>query len=194
MAAEEPHDFELMAAIAQRDESAFALLIDRHQREVYGTIVKMLGDPIEAEDLAQRVFLRIWQAAPRYQPKAQFRTWLFTIVRNLVFNESHRRARHRTEPLLNPEEEEGRGAADWQDAGQPNPAEETLKREKMSRVDAAIHELPSPQRLAVLLYAHQDMSYEEIAQVLKTSVAATKSLLFRARETLRRQLNEWLEK
>jgi RNA polymerase sigma-70 factor, ECF subfamily len=191
MAEADRNDFELMQAVAQGDEEAFRQLVERHQRVVYGTILRMLGDATEAEDLAQRVFLRVYQAAPRYQPTAQFRTWLMTILRNLVFNECQRRSRAKLEPLLPVAEEEGGHPQDWQDSRQASPAEEALRHEREEMIAAAIAELPVPQRLAVMLKAYQDLSYEEIADVLKSTVPATKSLLFRARETLRLKLADF---
>jgi RNA polymerase sigma-70 factor, ECF subfamily len=186
-------DHELMADIARGDEGAFREIVERHQREVYGTIAKMLGDPHEAEDLAQRVFLRVYQAAPRYRPEAQFNTWLFTILRRLVFNESHRRARLQARQVQVREtpgpDGEGRDLGnDAPDLRQPDPSRQLAERERWERIDAALLELPENQRLALLLKAHQDLSYEEIARVLKTSVSATKSILFRARETLKERL------
>lgn len=186
-------DHELMADIARGDEGAFREIVERHQREVYGTIVKMLGDPHEAEDLAQRVFLRVYQAAPRYRPEAQFNTWLFTILRRLVFNESQRRARlhsRRVREMPGPDGEERDPGNEAPDLRQPDPSRRLAERERWERIDAAVLGLPENQRLALLLKAHQDLSYEEIARVLKTSVSATKSILFRAREALKERLPE----
>ncbi len=82
-----------MVQIAAGDEAALRVLIEKHQGAVYGTIAKMLGDPVEAQDLAQQVFVRVYRAAGSYRATAQFKTWIFTIVRNLVFNEHRRRSR-----------------------------------------------------------------------------------------------------
>src|SRR5271163_5275033 len=87
------HDKALMVRIAGGDEEALRDLIEKHQGAVYGTIAKMLGDPVEAQDLAQQVFVRVYRAAGSYRATAQFKTWIFTIVRNLVFNEHRRRSR-----------------------------------------------------------------------------------------------------
>ncbi len=187
----ERSDHELMADVARGDDEAFREIVERHQREVYGTIVKMLGDPHEAEDLAQRVFLRVYQAAPRYRPEAQFNTWLFTILRRLVFNESHRRARLQARQVREVPSRDGEGReyeSEAPDLRQPDPSRSLAERERWERIDAALLELPESQRLALLLKAHQDLSYEEIARVLKTSVSATKSILFRAREALKGRL------
>ena len=84
-------DVSLMAKVAQGDHAAFEELVTRHQYAVVGTVAKMLGNPSEAEDIAQQVFLRLWKSASRYKPTAKFTTYLFTITRNLVFNETRRK-------------------------------------------------------------------------------------------------------
>lgn len=189
-----PDDVELMRLVAKEDEEAFRLLVERHQNVVYGTIAKMLGDPVEAEDLAQQVFLRVYRAAKTYQPSAQFRTWLFTIVRNLVLNEYRRRQRAWLQPLPSPDDdpESASYGAELSDKNAKSPAQHSLDQEMMGTIDRAILALPDQQRLAVILRRYDEVSYEEIAAVLKTTVPATKSLLFRARETLRISLQSYL--
>ena len=195
--ASDAHDKALMVRIAQGDEAALRELIEKHQGAVYGTIAKMLGDFVEAEDLAQQVFVRVYRAAGSYRAAAQFKTWMFTIVRNLVFNE-HRRRSRATLVSLNPQENEqghsGEGAdRDLPDTANKTPRENILEREMLRKVDEAILALPEQQRLAIVLRRYDEFSYEEIAEILKTSVPATKSLLFRARETLREALKDYLE-
>lgn len=195
MTAEDPQiDAKLMRAVAAGDEAAFRQLVERHQRAVYGTIVKMLGDPIEAEDLAQQVFLRVYRAADRYEARAQFRTWLFTIVRRLVFNEHRRRGRAWLQPIITEADrsDDQPHAPELADSTVKHPDRDLLDREMMQAVDRAILALPEQQRLAVLLRRYDELPYDEIASVLKTSVSATKSLLFRARETLRKELQAYM--
>ena len=88
-----------MAKVALGDHAAFEELVTRHQYAVVGTVAKMLGNPSEAEDIAQQVFLRLWKSAPRYKPTAKFTTYLFTITRNLVFNETRRKSRRGEQSL-----------------------------------------------------------------------------------------------
>src|ERR1700727_2352110 len=99
------HDKALMIRMSTGDEEALRELIEKHQGAVYGTISKMLGDPVEAQDLAQQVFVRVYRAAGSYRAVAQFKTWMFTIVRNLVFNEHRRRSRATFISLHAPENE-----------------------------------------------------------------------------------------
>jgi RNA polymerase sigma-70 factor (ECF subfamily) len=190
-------DKALMAQIAQGDEGALRELIEKHQGAVYGTIAKMLGDLVEAEDLAQQVFVRVYRAAGSYRATAQFKTWMFTIVRNLVFNE-HRRRSRATLISLHPAENEsmhsgGASDMDLPDLANKTPGENMLQREMLRKIDEAILALPDQQRLAIVLRRYDEFSYEQIAEILKTSVPATKSLLFRARETLRVALRDYLE-
>jgi RNA polymerase sigma-70 factor (ECF subfamily) len=191
-------DKALMVRIAGGDEEALRDLIEKHQGAVYGTIAKMLGDPVEAQDLAQQVFVRVYRAAASYRATAQFKTWIFTIVRNLVFNEHRRRSRATLVSLHPPENEQGSSGSmaglDLPDLANKTPGEALLQREMLGKIDEAILALPEQQRLAIVLRRYDEFSYEQIAEILKTSVPATKSLLFRARETLRVALQDYLEK
>lgn len=195
--ASDAQDKSLMRQISAGDEVALRELIEKHQGAVYGTIAKMLGDPIEAQDLAQQVFVRVYRAAGSYRETAQFRTWMFTIVRNLVFNEHRRRSRATMVSLQASDNDQAEGRAatgmDLPDTVNKTPEEEALRAEMLRAVDRAILALPEQQRLAVVLRRYDEFSYEEIAEILKTSVPAIKSLLFRARETLREALRDYLE-
>ena len=191
------HDKALMRQVADGDEEALRELIEKHQGAVYGTITKMLGDPVEAQDLAQQVFVRVYRAAGSYRASAQFRTWMFTIVRNLVFNEHRRRSRAILVPLHPSDPDSGTGHMlpdlDLPDLANKAPDQHLLQEEMLEKINEAILALPEQQRLAVILRRYDEFSYEQIAEVLKTSVPATKSLLFRARETLRIALRSYLE-
>jgi RNA polymerase sigma-70 factor (ECF subfamily) len=191
------HDKSLMTRMSGGDEDALRELIEKHQGAVYGTISKMLGDPVEAQDLAQQVFVRVYRAAGSYRATAQFKTWMFTIVRNLVFNEHRRRSRATLISLHAPENESsgsgGSSGFELQDHATKSPGENALREEMLKAIDAAILALPEQQRLAIVLRRYDEFSYEQIAGILKTSVPATKSLLFRARETLRETLKHYLE-
>lgn len=180
----------LMARIGRGDHGAFRELVDLHRDAVIGTVARMLGDPAEAEDIAQQVFLRIWRHAARYRPDAKFTTYLFTITRHLVFNESRRRGRRRE--VSADEREEDSAAGMIEDRAERRPDYELLHAELRQAVDRAIAALPEAQRMAVVLRRYEQLPYEEIAEVLGTSVPAVKSLLFRARTSLRDELRDYL--
>lgn len=183
-------DVELMVKVGKGDIEAFQLLVETHQGAVIGTVAKMLGSPTEAEDIAQQVFLRIWKSAPRYKPQAKFTTWLFTITRNLVFNEVRRRQR---KPTVSVEEREEERHTVVEDTHGTSPDENFLQSELEEAINKAIQELPEKQRTAVILRRYEEMPYEEIAKVISMSVPAVKSLLFRARTQLKEALQQYLD-
>jgi RNA polymerase sigma-70 factor, ECF subfamily len=183
-------DIALMVRIGAGDHEAFARLVERHQHAVVGTVAKMLGGASDAEDIAQQVFLRVWRHARRYRPEAKFTTYLFTITRNLVFNETRRRSRKKE---VSSDEREENAHATLHDAPERQPDAELLQEELREAVDRAIRALPETQRMAVVLRRYDQMPYEEIAGVLGLSVSAVKSLLFRARTTLRESLKPYLD-
>lgn len=184
----EDPDEELMREVALGNHAAFRDLVERHQSLVIGTVARMLGSS-DAEDIAQQVFLNVWKSAPRWRPEAKVSTWILTIAKRLVFNESRRRSRTR---LIPPPREEETHQAEPPDSS-PNPAQEALERELHEAVGHAMAFLGEKERLAVILRREEGMPYEEIAAVLGVSVPAVKSLLFRARNTLRQNLSAYLE-
>ena len=179
-----------MQLVNEGDEDAFRELVERHQRVVINVIYRSIGDAWEAEDLAQRVFVQVYRSAGRYKPTAKFTTWLFTIVRNTVLNEHRRRTRHPADSLEAMAEPQHSGGAGIEvaDLRAPDPADEVAERELQAKIMGVIQRLPEQQRMAVILCRYDGLPYEEIALVLKCSVSAVKSLLHRARQTLKDEL------
>ncbi len=183
------HDARLMLRMKEkRDERALRELIERYQGPVYTMAYRMLGNAADADDIAQRAFIRVWLAAPSYEPEARFSTWLFTIVRNLVFNEMRRRQRKPASSL------EAAAEQGFCAGGSPEQAPDAhLELKDLETVvERALTRLNPQARMAVQLRRFEDMGYEDIAEVLGISVSATKSLLFRARRDLREMLAEHL--
>ncbi len=177
----------LMLRVKEGDVRAFERLVELHQGIMIGTASRMLGNLDDAHDIAQQVFIRVWKSAPRYEPTAKFTTWLFTIMRNLVFNESRRRTR-RKEVALETEADDDLPQRQYTDHTAPAPDCITQQDELERALDLAIAALPEKQRLAVIMRQQQDLPYEQICEVLKMSLPAVKSLLFRARTELRKHL------
>jgi RNA polymerase sigma-70 factor (ECF subfamily) len=177
----------LMLRVKEGDVRAFERLVELHQGIMIGTASRMLGNLDDAHDIAQQVFIRVWKSAPRYEPTAKFTTWLFTIMRNLVFNESRRRTR-RKEVALETEADDDLPQRQYTDHTAPAPDHITQQDELERALDLAIAALPEKQRLAVIMRQQQDLPYEQICEVLKMSLPAVKSLLFRARTELRKHL------
>jgi len=182
-------DHGLMARIATGDHQAFRQLVLRHQDAVVGTVTKMLGNSSDSEDIAQMVFIRVWKHARRYKPDNKFTTYLYTIMRNLVYNETRRRSRKKT---VSSDQREDEHHLQHPDDPSAQPDSTLLNSELQTAIDSAIAALPENQRLAVVLRRYENLPYEEIATVLKTSVPSVKSLLFRARSTLRESLSRYM--
>ncbi len=186
---ENAEDVRLMQLVGGGDMAAFEQLVERHQTLVAGTVGRMLGSNSDVEDIAQQVFIRVWKSAARYQPRAKFTTWLLKITRNLVFNELRRLKRHAVTTL---QPEPGAEEIQLKDERGLAPDESFLEGELQHAIEAAIGELPETQRMALVLRRYEELSYEEIAEVLEQSVPAVKSLLFRARTELRERLAIYL--
>jgi RNA polymerase sigma-70 factor (ECF subfamily) len=180
-----------MQLVGEGDTAAFEELVERHQSLVIGTVARMLGNNSEVEDIAQQVFIRVWKSASRYVARAKFTTWLLKITRNLVFNELRRTKRHAQVPI---QIEPGAEEIPLRDESARAPDVSLLEAELQQAIEEAITQLPESQRMALVLRRYQEMSYEEIAEVLDLSVPAVKSVLFRARTELRERLRGYLEK
>ena len=192
---EELSDVELMSRIRKGDEEAFRNLIERHQDRVYGTVARMMGGAgPDTEEVAQDIFLRVWRSAGTYRPEAKFTTWLMTILRNLVFTRSGQRARRKDidgGDLV--DEETGVSAmASEPDPKAATPAAALSFQELEQAVEAACVDLPENQRLVLHLRQYEGMEFEEIGKITGMSLTAVKSLMFRARETLKKKLSGYL--
>ncbi len=186
-------DSVLMLRVRKGDRQAFAELVDKYKQPLLNYIARTIQDPVEAEDLAQMVFVQVYKAAHRYRPQARFAPWLFSIARNACLNELRRRARHPAASLedVHPADEEA-APRPLPDPQTPPPSQQVLRAELEAKVAEALRDLPENQRTAILLYQQQQMSYEEIAEAMGCSLVAVKSLIFRGRETLKSRLKAYL--
>jgi RNA polymerase sigma-70 factor (ECF subfamily) len=186
-------DAALMLRVKQGDREAFAALVDKYKQPVMNLAYRTVFDLAEAEDLAQQVFLQIFKSAHRYEVSAKFSTWLFTIARNLCLNEIRRRSRHPAESLDETlPDQEDQPLRQIEDARAFLPPDALLQEELEQKIEEALADLPEKQRTAILLCRQEELSYEEIAQVLGCTVSATKSLIHRGRETLKQKLKPYL--
>jgi RNA polymerase sigma-70 factor (ECF subfamily) len=194
MALRDP-DVRLMLRVRDADDrAAFAELVERYQHRVVGVLHHVIGHPDEADDLAQEVFLRVYRTREKYTPRAKFSTWLFTIANNLALNARRDRHRRPTVPLA-PEAGAASGtlpANPVPDRG-PAPGHRLQQEELATVVREALNELSDRQRFAVVLSKFEDMGYAEIADVMRLTPEAVKSLLSRARENLRARLQPYVD-
>lgn len=182
-----------MLRVKQGDMRAFEELVDKYKQPITNLIYRTLPDATEAEDLAQNVFVQVFKSAHRYRVSAKFSTWLYTIARNLCLNEIRRRSRHPADSLdqTHPEQED-QPFRQFEDKKTFSAPDNLLQDELWSKVEQAVGDLPENQRTALLLCREEELSYEEIAEVLGCSLSATKSLIHRARETLKQKLKPYL--
>jgi len=187
-------DAALMLRVKQGDMGAFTELVEKYKQPVMNVVYRTLRDATEAEDLAQNVFVQVHKSAHRYKSTAKFSTWLFTIARNLCLNEIRRRSRHPAESLdaTHPEQDD-QPMRQFEDTKNASPPDRLLQGELAQKIEAALAGLPENQRMAILLCRQEELSYEEIAEVIGCSLSATKSLIHRGRETLKEKLKPYLK-
>lgn len=194
MPEERETDAALMMRVKQGDMTAFAELVDKYKQPVINLLGRLLKDPTEAEDIAQNTFVQVFKSADRYHPEASFASWLFTIARRLGLNELRRRSRHPADSIESSRNEwEDRPPREFVDAANPEPPQNLLRHELEQKIEESLAELPENQRTAILLCRQDELTYEQIAEILECSLSATKSLIFRARETLKQRLKPYLK-
>ncbi|HVT96398.1 MAG TPA: RNA polymerase sigma factor, partial [Acidobacteriaceae bacterium] len=187
-------DAEIMVRVGAGEDAGFNFLIEKYRKPIVNFMYRMVHNQAVAEELAQEVFLRVYRSRQTYRAEAKFTTWLYRIATNLGVNHArdtkHERAAQ-TIYLDQPDAETGT-TPDVADS-RPVVEEELLKDERMRAIRKHVMALPERQRTAVLMHKYQGLDYKEIGAVLRLSESATKSLLFRAYQTLREKLKGFVE-
>jgi len=187
-------DTRLMLGVRDDDPGAFEELVERYQNRLVGVMHHLVGNAAEAEDLAQEVFLRVYQARKKYRARCKFSTWLFTIANNLALN-SRRSRKRRPAVQLNVNDSGPLGPRPaerlLQDSG-AQPVKRIQQQELADKVRQALEGLNERQKMAVLLNKFEDMNYAEIAETMGLTAKAVKSLLCRARVNLRAALQDYI--
>ena len=168
------------------DEEACEALVRQYQERVFALISRMTGDPDRVEDIAQEVFLKAFRSLKSFRGGSRFYTWLYRITVNTVLNTLRSQGRRQETSLDALEGFEVQADADME------PAEATARLELARRVREAIDQLEEPYRVIVYLRELEDLSYEEIAEVVELPVGTVKSRLFRARQHLKGLLQDLL--
>jgi len=186
-------DADVMLRVKAGDDAAFDYLVQKFRRPLVGFMYRMAHNQGVAEELAQEVFLRVYRSRETYNAEAKFSTWVYRIATNLAVNHARDTKQERPESSISIDEtdEESGLSIDVADAS-PNVEQNILHRERLAAIKRHVEALPERQRLAVIMHKYQEMDYRQIASVLKLSESATKSLLFRAYETLRERLKEFV--
>ncbi len=189
-------DVQLMLLVKDGDDAAFSRLVETYQDRLVGILSSLVSDSETAEDLAQEVFLRVYRARSGYEPTAKFSTWLFRIANNLASNSRRNRGRRKETQFASAESgsHASRPTADMvKEKSEFMPTRSLDKAELHQVINDSLTKLNDRQRMAVLLNKFEGMSYVDIADTMELSVPAVKSLLSRARETLREYLQTYLQ-
>lgn len=176
-------DIALMEKVKTGDESAFEELVARHYKSIYNLAYRFLYSSAEAEDITQEVFLRVFRASKTFSPKAKISTWLFTITKNLCFNELRKK---KAVNILSIEDE----VLPELPSMDNSPVTKMEEKEVRQRVLDAVRALPANLRIAVLLLKYHDLSYEEVASILGCSVNAVKLRVHRAKHFLAKSIGK----
>jgi RNA polymerase sigma-70 factor (ECF subfamily) len=186
-------DAEVMLRAKAGDQSAFEYLVQKYRRPMVSFMYRMARNAAAAEDLAQEVFLRVYRSRQSYEASAKFTTWLYRIATNLAVNHARdtRHERPEVQVSLDEPDEDSGTTLELPDRAL-NAEQAMVRQERMEAIRRRVEALPEQQRVAVIMHKYQQMDYKQIAEVLKKSESATKSLLFRAYETLREQLREFI--
>jgi len=186
-------DAEIMLRVREGDDQGFNYLIEKYRKPIIHFMFRMVHNQAVAEELAQEVFLRVYRSRQTYRAEARFTTWLYRIATNLGVNHARDTKHERTAQnvyLDQPDPETGT-MPDVADTT-PTAEQDLVRDERMKAIRQHVMALPERQKMAVLMHKYQGMDYKQIGDVLKLSESATKSLLFRAYQTLRERLKEFV--
>lgn len=186
-------DADIMLRAKAGEQSAFEYLVQKYRRPMVSFMYRMAHNSAVAEDLAQEVFLRVYRSRESYEASAKFTTWLYRIATNLAVNHARDTRHERPENQVSIDEPDEETGTTFELPDRSLNAEQAIMvRERMKAIRQKVEALPEQQKLAVIMHKYQQMDYKQIAEVLKKSESATKSLLFRAYETLREQLKDFV--
>jgi len=170
-------DEELLRRVAVGDPAAIQAMVARKLPRLLSLATRMLGDPVEAEDVAQEAMLRVWKQAPKWKPgQARFDTWLHRVGLNLCYDRLRRKRETPVDHIPEMVDDS------------PAPDRGLLAAETGARVQSGLLKLPERQREAIVLCHYQELGNIEAAQLMGVSVEALESLLSRARRSLRLSL------
>ena len=186
-------DAAIMLELRAGNMAGFDFLIQKYRKPIIHFMYRMVRNQAIAEELAQEVFLRVYRSRETYRAEARFSTWLYRIATNLGVNyaRDNRHERNASTVYLDEADSETGTTPDVADAGLSAEAS-LLRQERLNAIRQHVMSLPERQRVAVLMHKYEGMDYRQIGEVLKLSESATKSLLFRAYQTLREKLKPFV--
>ncbi|HEX5234164.1 MAG TPA: sigma-70 family RNA polymerase sigma factor [Silvibacterium sp.] len=186
-------DAEIMLRVRDGENAGYDILIEKYRKPIINFMYRMVHNQAVAEELAQEVFLRVYRSRQTYRAEAKFTTWLYRIATNLGVNHARDTKHERMAQNVYLDQPDAETGTTPDVADMTASAEETLVRdERMRAIRQHVMALPERQRNAVLMHKYQGLDYKQIGEVLKLSESATKSLLFRAYQTLRERLKDFV--
>lgn len=187
----QPSDVELIAAVLKGDEERFGELVGRYQGRLVNYLYRLLRDLGEAHDLAQEVFLKVYQALDRYDSRYKFSTWLFRVAQNTAIDQIRKRRLQLVSmdrPTAGSDEDRS-----WEfPSGERGPYGELRNRERGGAIQEAIERLPWEYRELIVLRHYGELSYDEIASLKEMPLGTVKNKLFRGRQMLKEELRDYL--
>lgn len=181
-------EYEIIKRAKDGDEKAFEFIVKKYQNKVANLIFKIIGDKNIVEDLTQEVFLRVMESIREYKFGSAIYTWIYRITVNICIDEIRKRQRLRAYSLDNTISQNPKSEPSY------SPIEKAFERKEMREIiENAISKLPAEYKAVIILREFEDLSYEEIAKILKTRIGTVKSRIFRARKLLAEYLKEYKE-
>ncbi len=171
-------DFQLIDDFLEGDQAAFETLVRKYQKEIYYFVLRIVGNEEEAKDIAQMAFVNVFRSLKRFKKESKFKTWLYKIALNLCRN-------HLKKSRVTPSDE-----LDPNLAGDDDPADSLIEKEKRRVLQRAIEELPEKQRLTVILRTYRDLSYADVSSILGCSEGAAKANFHFALQKLKKKLGK----
>jgi len=177
-------DEDLLRRLRRGEKDAFAFLVQRYERELFGYLCRYLGDRNLAEDVFQNTFLQLFLKSGQYEPGRPVRPWLYTIATNQAIDALRRSGRHQAVSLDEPRDAPGDGEAqnllEMLENREPGPLDQAQAQERRERVRSAVDQLPEFLRQVLILAYYQGLKYREVAEVLGIPVGTVKSRLHAA--------------
>jgi RNA polymerase sigma-70 factor, ECF subfamily len=188
----------IVAELKTGSEQAFEWLIAHYHQPVYSLVYRIVGDPADAADTTQEVFIKVFRGIKRFNGEASLKTWLYRIAIHEASNQRRWWYRHKgRETSMEPQDASGDG---FQSLGlkdvlvdqASSPMQNAMNEELRAKIEAELQQIAEPYRTALILRDIEDLSYEEIAEVLQISLGTVKSRLMRGREALRKRLESYV--
>jgi RNA polymerase sigma-70 factor (ECF subfamily) len=192
MAEQKLDDRQLVARILAGDREGFTELVGRYEKRIVNYVYRMTHRYEEAHDLAQEIFLKVYLALDRYDPKYQFSTWIFRIAQNSAIDALRKKSLPEVSLTNKPEDESKGKEREFPDVG-VSPYRDLRNKQLSGAIDLAVEKLPVDYRELIQLRHFAELSYEEIAELKKMPLGTVKNKLFRARNLLKEELEGYLE-